>query len=475
MKKIKLTFAFAASLALSSLAFHAAAQNMRTGYFMDGYAFRFKMNPAMASSRGFLALPVAGNFNLGLESNLGLSSILYPKQDGSGLTTFLNSEVDAATAMKKFSKRNFVNANTDLSLLAFGFWGSKGKMFHSVDLSLKADVATSLPYDIFRFMKEGSVNGNVFDLGDTGVHIGSHLSLAYGFSLPIGKHVRFGARAKFLMGIASVDASLAGTKLTTGAEGVYAVTAGAVEAALPMGMYFPVTEQGNVDWQSIASTASTDAADIAATCKNFGGALDLGVTVDFLEDFTASASVTDLGFISWNNFSSAAAAKDAAGNPKTTYVVRSGEETDFSAIGEEFLKCLDFNVSEHRVKTVTALNPTVYAGLEYRMPFYRRMTVGLLSTTKIAGRYTWSEGRVSLNVNPANWFSVATNFAWATFGPSAGFAFTFHLPGFNMFVGTDSFLPMLNVSPQGIPVKRSTTSVTYGLNIMFGKYNGRYK
>lgn len=474
MKKIKLTIALAASLAVSSLTFHAAAQNMRTGYFMDGYAFRFKMNPAMASSRGFLALPVLGNFNVGVESNLGLSSILYPKQDGSGLTTFLNSEVDAATAMKKFNKSNFINANTDLSLLAFGFWGSKGRMFHSVDLSLKADVSTSIPYDLFRFAKEGSVNGNVFDLGDTGVRIGSHLSLAYGFSLPIGKHVRFGARAKFLMGVGNVDASLSGTRLTTGAEGVYAVTDGAIEAALPMGMYFPVKEEGNVDWQSIMSTVSTDAAAIAATCKNFGGAVDLGVTVDFLEDFTASASVTDLGFISWNNFSSAFAAKDAAGNPKTTYVVRSGEETDFSAIGDEFLKCLDFNVSENGVKKVTALSPTVYAGLEYRMPFYRRMTVGLLSTTRIAGRYTWSEGRVSLNVNPANWFSVATNFAYSSFGPSAGFAFTFHLPGFNMFVGTDSFMPMVNVNPQGIPVKRTTTSVTYGLNIMFGKYNGRY-
>ena len=473
MKKIFLKYMLAGALLLSS-AFVLSAQNMRTGYFMDGYAFKFKMNPAMGSSRGFVALPVLGNLNLGVESNLGMSSVLYPLQDGSGLTTFLNSEVDVATAMKKFDARNYINANTDLSVLAFGFWGKKGRMFHTVDLSVKADVATSLPYDLFRFAKEGSVNGNVFDLSDTGVKVNSHISLAYGFSLPIGKHVRFGARAKFLMGFADVEASLKGTKFITGADGIYAVTDGSAKGALPFGMYLPVNEQNYVDWESIGNTFSTESEAIASTCKNFGGAVDLGVTVDFLEDFTASASVTDLGFISWNNYSSAAAAKSADGAPKTTYVVRSGEETDFENIGDEFLKCLDFNVADDRTNKALMLDPTVYVGLEYRMPFYRRMSVGLLSTTKIAGIYTWTEGRISLNVNPANWFSVATNYAYSTFGHSTGFAFTFHLPGFNMFVGTDSFLPMTNVSPQFIPINSVNTTVTYGINIMFGKYHGKY-
>ncbi len=473
MRKNALKYAIAGAV-LMVAALTVKAQNIRTGYFMDGYAFKYKMNPAMGSSRGFVALPVLGNLNLGVESNLGMSSILYPKQDGSGLTTFLNSEVDAAAAMKKFDSRNYINMNTDLSLVAFGFWGRKGKMFHNVDLSLKADVASSLPYDLFRFAKEGSVNGNVFDLGDTGVKLGSHLSLSYGFSLPINKYVRFGARAKLLMGIANVEASLKGTKLVTGSDCWYAETDGALKAGLPFGMYFPLNEQELVDWDNFPETFSTEADAIVNTCKNFGGAVDLGLTVDFLKDFTFSLSVTDLGFIRWNNYSSASAAKNADGTPKRTYVVQSGEEKDFDKLGEKFLDCLNFNVGEDRTKKILMLDPMVYAGLEYRMPFYRRMSVGLLSTTKIAGIYTWTEGRISLNVNPADWFSVATDYAYSTFGHSAGFALSFHLPGFNFFMGTDSYIPMLNVSPQFIPVNSVNTSVTCGINIMFGKYRGRY-
>ena len=449
------------------------AQNMRTGYFMDGYAFKYKMNPAMGSSRGFFALPVLGNFNMGVESNLGMTSVLYPKQDGSGLTTFLNSEVDASAAMKKFDDRNYMDMNTDLSLLALGFWGRKGRIFHNVDLSIKADIATSLPYDLFRFAKEGSVNGNVFDLSETGVNVNSHISWAYGFSLPIGRYVRFGARAKFLLGLADANVSLKGTQVTTGAEGMYAVTDGTLQAALPLGMYLPLNEQGYVDWEESIKTYSFEDDALTESFTNLGGAVDLGVTVDFLRDFTASVSVTDLGFISWNNYSAASAARDADGNPKKTYIVKSGEDFDEN-LGETLLKCLDFNLEEDRTKKVLGLDPTLYVGLEYRMPFYRRMSVGLLSTTKIARIYTWSEGRLSVNVNPTNWFSVATNYACSTFGHSAGFALTFHLPGFNFFMGTDSYIPMLNISPQFIPLNRMNTSVTYGINIMFGKYCGKY-
>lgn len=474
MGKTVLKYAVAGFALLLMSGFSMDAQNMRTGYFMDGYAFKYKMNPAMGSSRGFIALPVLGNFNMGVESNLGMSSVLYPKQDGSGLTTFLNSEVDAVTALKKFDSRNHMNLNTDLSLIAFGFWGKKGRMFHSVDLSMKADVATSLPYDLFRFAKEGSVNGNVFDLGDTGVKLASHLSLAYGISLPIGRHVHIGARVKFLMGIANAEASLKGTRVATGADSWYVETEGSLKGGFPLGMYLPVDEQDYVDWEKFPETLGTDAEAIASTCRNFGGAVDLGVTVDFLEDFTVSASVTDLGVISWNNWSSASAARNADGTPKRTYVLRSGEENDLSKMGEKLLDALDFNVTDDRTKKALMLDPTVYLGLEYRMPFYRRMSVGLLSTTKIAGIYTWSEGRFSVNVNPTDWFSVATNYAYSTFGHAAGFALTFHLTGFNFFLGTDSYIPLLNVSPQFIPINRLDTSVTLGINIMFGKYRGRY-
>ena len=58
-----------------------AQQNLRTAYFLDGYTYKYKMNPALAPERSFISVPVLGNLSLGLESDLGLSNFLYPKGD----------------------------------------------------------------------------------------------------------------------------------------------------------------------------------------------------------------------------------------------------------------------------------------------------------------------------------------------------------------------------------------------------------
>ena len=70
----------------------SAQQNLRTAYFLDGYTYNYKLNPAFAPERPFVALPLLGNIGIGVESNMGLSTFLYPTSDGK-LTTFLNKSV----------------------------------------------------------------------------------------------------------------------------------------------------------------------------------------------------------------------------------------------------------------------------------------------------------------------------------------------------------------------------------------------
>ena len=83
----------------------SAQQNLRTGYFLDGYIYKYKMNPAMAPERGFFALPVMGNIGLGVETNLGLSTFVYPTSQG-GLTTFLSPRVSSEDFLKNIADNN---------------------------------------------------------------------------------------------------------------------------------------------------------------------------------------------------------------------------------------------------------------------------------------------------------------------------------------------------------------------------------
>ncbi len=455
--------------------FSLSAQNMRSGYFMDGYAFAHEMNPALTSSRGYFSIPALGNFNLSASTNLSLSSILYPKADGSGLTTFLNQEIAAGQALSKFKDSNSLELSTNLPIISFGFWGRR--LFHTFEISLRADVNASLPYDLFRFAKEGSVNGNVFNLDNTSLGLTTYMSAAYGFSLPIGKCVRFGAKAKVLFGILAADLNLAGTRLEASRDRWMVSTAGNLALALQAGVNAPVDENGLYDWSRIGDSFSDyDISSIGKAFGSAGAAVDLGVEVTLFKSLRLSAAVTDLGFISWNNYNVGEGLKDSDGKPLEYVVIdRNSTPDDFSAVGERLQDCIKIQATDTGVRKTRMLNPLIYIGAQYHMPFYSRLSVGLLSTTKIVDKArTWSEGRFYVNLDPANWFSISANYGYSTFGQSAGAALSFHLPGLNLFVGTDSYIPMTSVTPQYIPINAMTTSVTVGLNIMFGKYRGFY-
>ena len=55
-----------------------SAQNFRTGYFLDGYMYKYQLNPAFQGERGFVALPALGGLGVGVESNMSLGTFYYP-------------------------------------------------------------------------------------------------------------------------------------------------------------------------------------------------------------------------------------------------------------------------------------------------------------------------------------------------------------------------------------------------------------
>jgi hypothetical protein len=72
------------------------------------------------------------------------------------------------------------------------------------------------------------------------------------------------------------------------------------------------------------------------------------------------------------------------------------------------------------------------------------------------------------------WFSFSGSYAYSTFGESYGAAINLHPKGLNLFVGLDSFKPLMNMTKQYVPIDSFNTNVTVGLDIAFGKYKGRY-
>lgn len=458
MKKLTLI-----TIALIFASFGAFAQNFRTGYFLDGYMYKYQLNPAFQGERGFFSLPGVGGVSVGVESNLAYGTFVYPADNQ--MVTFLHPSISDETFMSKIKQDNPVNANLDMNLLAVGF--RVKNTYHTIDLSLKGNVHAALPGDMFRFLKVGGSDGNpVYDFSSLNLDLSVYSQIAYGFSIKIKDFMSVGVRAKFLLGLQAVQSNIDALQLSLQPD-KWTVNAGGhiVASSLAAGYL-----NGNLgDVQS----------EIKAMFKNpgFGAAFDLGVSFDFLKHFTVSASVLDLGFIYWKNLSKLGIVNNSweyAGFDDITTGEGNDMNAQLDAQLEELKSAFQYEDMGTVDKHIQKLGITTMLGLEFRFPFYNRMSIGALGTHRFEGPNSWTEGRFSFNYAPFRWFSLAANYAISTFGHSYGAALNIHPAGYNLFVGVDSFKPLLNVTPKFIPIDDWNTNVKVGITFPFGKYNGRY-
>ena len=459
-----------------------AQQNMRTAYFLDGYTYAYKMNPAFQGERGFISFPALGKLSIGAETNLGLSSLVYPSSDGT-LKTFLHPDVTNEEFLGNMRHRNLIMANADLPVLAFGF--RTGKAYHTLDLSLRADVDGNLTKDLFGFLKVGSSDGTTsWDISDFGARAEARVELAYGLSLKIGEKVSVGARVKALAGLARADVAMDEMNLKLSSDEWAVDAKGTASLSGPVdiktkGQTGNATGNEDKDLIDFSSLALRSKEEILAYLKNpsMGFAVDLGISADVLDWLTLSAAVTDLGKISWKDVMTASTPETSwsfDGFDDLSLDDASSISQEFESLVSEFSDALNIRKDGSLEKSSTALSATAHLGIEARMPFYERLSIGVLGTHHFAGAYSWTEGRVSINWALLRVISLSGSGAVSTHGNSLGTACNIHLPGFTLFAGLDSFLPLLNVTPSYIPIDNCNTNLTVGLNIAFGKYHGRF-
>jgi len=473
MKRIFLTLTLIFASCMIGL---AQMGNLRTAYFLDGYTYNYKMNPAFAPERGFFAIPALGNPGVAVESNLGMSSLIFPTADGR-LTTFLDDSISDKKFLDGMNKNNLLGLNLNIDILALGF--RTGKMYHTIDVSAKANAGLNLPIDLFSFVKTGTSNGATsWDISNLGLKANAYIEGAYGISRSFGKNLRVGLRFKFLMGYLNGKMNIDKLNLSM-SDQLWSVKAkGSASIAGPVKFG---TEDGSriIDFTDIQLPEDMDGyLSPLTTERNIGAAVDLGASYDFLNYFTASLAVLDLGGISWKN-PTVASTPDSAWEFDGFGTISPDSENSlgdqFSTLGDDFLDMIKFEQDGTVDKMTQKLSATLHAGLEFRLPFYQRIALGILGTHRFDGPYSWTEGRLSLNYAPLKIFSLAGSYAYSDFGSSYGAVVNIHLPGLNLYAGLDSFKPLLNVAPPYyIPIDQLNTNVVFGLNLAFGKAVGRY-
>jgi hypothetical protein len=460
MKQKKLTLV--ATLMLTVVT--TMAQSLNSAYFTDDYKYRHTMNPAFGNEQGYFSLPALGNINVRTQGNFGYDALVKHNPnpyDNKTMTSFLNPYIDAATALDGFAKgNNRVIGNVGITILSAGFKGFNG--YNTIEINAKASFGSSIPYELFEFAKNtGNRNYNIGDISAGAI---AYAEIAFGHSRQINEQLRAGAKIKVLLGAGRADVKLENVQAQLVDANRWLITANSQADVSMKGFTYKQKEKEYK--QKPGSYKYVNDVDVdGAGIGGWGLAFDLGASYKLNDDWSFSAALLDLGFISWKNDMQArnTTKEFIFDGFHDVDITRHGGVRDASdTYGDQLADFANLQDQGDKGGRTTGIGTTLNLGAEYTLPMYRKLTFGLLSNTRFQGDYSWTEGRLSANWKPLRWLDGGMSLGLGSFGASAGWLINIHPKGFNLFVGMDHILG--KQSKEGIPLS-SRASVNLGMNI----------
>ena len=455
---------------LSMCSLHAMAQQLNSAYFTNDYKFRHTMNPAYGNEQNYVSMPGFGNVNVSTMGNFGYEDVIFdnpmfPSTSKDRLTTFMNPYISTADALKGFnSGDNKILGDVRITVLSAGFKGFGG--YNTVELNARTSFGVSMPYELFEFAK--NTGNRTYNIGNISANGQAFAELAFGHSRQINEKLRVGAKVKLLFGAGRGDVNIDNVKADLAADDKWTVSGHAKSEVSVKGFTYKTEEkeykeEGRGTYQYV-NDVDVDGAGLGG----FGLAFDLGGVYKINNDFTVSAALLDLGFIKWSNnmvavnggeefvfngFHDVAVNEDRGGS---TLSMQGDKYSDQLA---DFANLQDKGDEGGRT---TGIGATLNLGCEYTLPVYRKITFGVLSSTRFRGDYSWTEARVSANWTPLKWIDGGVNMAFGSYRNSFGWVLNFHPKGYNFYVGMDHTLG--KVSKEFIPLN-SNAAVSVGMSV----------
>ena len=455
---------------LSMCSLHAMAQQLNSAYFTNDYKFRHTMNPAYGNEQNYVSMPGFGNVNVSTMGNFGYEDVIFdnpmfPSTSKDRLTTFMNPYISTADALKGFnSGDNKILGDVSITVLSAGFKGFGG--YNTIELNARTSFGMSMPYELFEFAK--NTGNRTYNIGNISANGQAFAELAFGHSRQINEKLRVGAKVKLLFGAGRGDVNIDNVKADLAADDKWTVSGHAKSEVSVKGFTYKTEEkeykeEGRGTYQYV-NDVDVDGAGLGG----FGLAFDLGGVYKINNDFTVSAALLDLGFIKWSNnmvavnggeefvfngFHDVAVNEDHGGS---TMSMQGDKYSDQLA---DFANLQDKGDEGGRT---TGIGATLNLGCEYTLPVYRKITFGVLSSTRFRGDYSWTEARVSANWTPLKWIDGGVNMAFGSYRNSFGWVVNFHPKGYNFYVGMDHTLG--KVSKEFIPLN-SNAAVSVGMSV----------
>ncbi|MCX7986923.1 MAG: DUF5723 family protein [Bacteroidales bacterium] len=447
------------------------SQVNHTLYFMERIPQSNQINPALQPNCNvYIGLPGLSSFYFDIGNNsLNAKSIFQYNSTLDSLITFLHPQADRTIFFNDLKeKNNFYNA-FQYDILSFGF--KVRNLYFHFNTSLKSYTYLTYPRSLMELILKGSDVGTITDLKSFGIYNTTYGEVSFGLSNNFENDFILGAKLKILSGINNISTNNKKFLVET-YEDQNNRFINSFASDVSFRIYAPYLEDtpngADLSLDSLLKLKDKPQESIKPF-ESMGVAFDLGVLYTGIENVKLSASLVDIGLISWN---------------KNTYELKMrssysipGVEIDRDSLENAFENPLgsikdSVTFSKFPVKYSTALPMKLYLGGEYFLETY--FSFGLMSVTQYYVKSIYQQFTFSSNFRPLRSIMLSLSYSFINNGFSnIGAGITFRpLPPFQFYLLFDN-IP-IRYGKQYIPIYARSANIRFGLNLTFG-YRHRIK
>ncbi len=469
MKKIKYT------LILLVLVQTVWAQQNNSMYFMQTLSHSKSLNPAIQSEykanvSGLLLLSPSMHLNYG-SNTLTVDNILQYNSDLDSLVLPGYKGYDNQKLFNSLKKKNHLDFQAHLNVLSIAF--KSNDWYIGFDINQKSNTRFSISKDLIRFALDGNAGeeffGKTAHLGGLGINFTSYTEYGLSISKAINEKLTLGASVKLLMGQANIWTEKMVLDIHTSDIENYPMTLTAdmlIHSSQPMIMINDLyyDERGDSLLVDTIHQKLKPVKSIFNT-SNLGLGLDFGIIYKIGKKASIYASVTDLGYINWQNNAKSITMKgnfhwdgydfqpDLSKDDETI-------EAHRDSIKNEMIKA--FNPSTKSGGYSTSLQPKVYLGGTYKLG--KRMKAGLLFRGLFYDDEFYPSVTLSGNFKLTRWFEAVAS--WSMINDvynNVGVGFITRLGPIQLFMISDNALGVV------IPQSTQNINLRMGINLAFGR------
>jgi hypothetical protein len=363
-------------------------------------------NPAfMTNNKMYVSIPVIGRMSLSLGTNgFAYNDLIHQHP------LYKDSlQMDFAGFLSKLKDDNRMALSLNTDILGVGFKAGKNYFSFGVTLNMETDLGFSKGLIDFIANGTNTANKQADLMSEKVLDLTAYTSTYIGYAREINDRLTIGAKLKFYSGIANIHTNKSLVHLDFDGDQISAYGDIDFNASMIFG-YFSAVNSVVADDSDFSFNSTTEASDLTSNVfKNKGFGFDVGATFKINEDMEISASIVDIGKITWG----ANAANIRSNNPNERFQF-SGVEADYDSVGEQLEDYFDdlgdslkhaFDLGVNDVSSYSTWVPTkIYLG--YTWNFFTNMQLQALYYGRfIRGTY---ENSFTLNYSYDFGFGTAT-------------------------------------------------------------------